>query len=151
MFTLGLITDLFFISLLAFLVWKAPKSKTDILCLLFAEFCVFAGLNLVIEPAIWYDPLFALVNTAFIIGFMLLRAHWLAFISAFIVIYHITLFVGECFGLDFSAYNYPIMVFLSTLQIIAGLMPEAYDGIRSGLHRMVSFISRDSHDHHCVR
>jgi len=122
-----LFIDLLLIGGAAFGVFMTPRGKYKVRAwLLFAEFCVFAGLSSLVYfmvDGVWYDSILIAGSLIFMYLFAMAGAAYLKTIMALIVLYHtLTLWVG-------TAYYLPIMLTLCLLQL-GGALPGVIDGFK---------------------
>jgi len=120
--------------------------------LLFAEFCAFIGLSVLMSDAnpLWFDIFSAMGGVIFMSLFALIGAMYLGYLSCFIALYHLTTAFAFYHGLDnYLSYYYPIMLSICVLQL-GGLLPGVLHGIRRVLYRRVLTDRRSVSRHHFV-
>lgn len=122
------------VSIVLFAIWIIPNPKT-IAILLLADFCFFIGFDILIntnglEDKIWVHPVTALINFAFMQGFLILGARYLALISALIAVFYVSTSVALYYKMyGYFVIYFPVMLGFCLLQI-AGLYEGIADGCR---------------------
>ena len=131
-------------------VKATPKSHRKVAWLLFAEFCIFVGLDVYMKtkgmgatPVIY--SVRSLIYTAFTLVFMIAGSKWLALISILISLYQVAgVWLISTLSFDVSHYFWVMLIFC-ILQI-SGLLPGVLHG--RGLEFRNPFSERRDHTRH---